>query len=80
MYVACGLLSDARKPFDEMSKRDFNSWAIMIAGYADNGEYEQVIRLFVSDKFRYIMYSCGSFPVSWIMVCVLKACVETMNV
>ncbi|GKA41074.1 pentatricopeptide repeat-containing protein [Tanacetum coccineum] len=63
-----------------MSKRDFNSWAIMIAGYADNGEYKEVIRLFVNDKFRYIMYSCGSFPVSWIMVCVLKACGETMNV
>ncbi|GKC49502.1 pentatricopeptide repeat-containing protein [Tanacetum coccineum] len=80
MYVSCGSLDNARKVFDEMSKKDFNSWAIMIAGYADNGEYEEVIRLFVNDKFRYIMYSCGSFPVSWIMVCVLKACGETMNV
>ncbi|GJU05603.1 pentatricopeptide repeat-containing protein [Tanacetum coccineum] len=80
MFVSCGNLENARKVFDEMSKRDFNSWAIMIAGYADNGEYEEVIRLFVNDKFRYIMYSCGSFPVSWIMVCVLKACGETMNV
>nr|GEV21564.1 pentatricopeptide repeat-containing protein At1g31790 [Tanacetum cinerariifolium] len=52
----------------------------MIAGYANNGEYKEVIRLFVNDKFRYIMYSCGSFLVSWIMVCVLKACGETMNV
>ncbi|GJZ42279.1 kinase-like domain, phloem protein 2-like protein [Tanacetum coccineum] len=80
MYVSCGTLDIARKVFDEMSKEDFNSWAIMIAGYADNGEYEEVIRLFVDDKFRYIMYSCGSFPVSWIMVCVLKACGEMMNV
>nr|GFB83951.1 pentatricopeptide repeat-containing protein At1g31790 [Tanacetum cinerariifolium] len=80
MYVSCGILDNARKVFDEMSKRDFNSWAIMIAGYADNGEYEEVIRLFVNDKFRYIMYSCGSFLVSWIMVCVLKACGEKMNV
>ncbi|GJS22557.1 protein kinase, ATP binding site-containing protein [Tanacetum coccineum] len=80
MYVSCGSLDNARKVFDEMSKRDFNSWAIMIAGYADNGEYEEVIRLFVNDKFRYIMYSCGGFLVSWIMVCVLKACGETINV
>ncbi|GKA01763.1 pentatricopeptide repeat-containing protein [Tanacetum coccineum] len=80
MYVSCGNLDNARKVFDEKSKQDFNSWAIMIAGYADNGEYEEVIRLFVNDKFRHIMYSCGSFPVSWIMVCVLKACGETMNV
>ncbi|GJU99144.1 ribonuclease H-like domain-containing protein [Tanacetum coccineum] len=72
--------SNVRKVFDEMSKKDFNSWAVMIAGYADNGEYEEVIKLFVNDKFRYIMYSCVSFPVSWIMVCVLKACGETMNV
>ena len=47
MYVACGLLSDARKPFDEMSKRDFNSWVIMIAGHADNGECEEVVKLFI---------------------------------
>nr|GEV21565.1 hypothetical protein [Tanacetum cinerariifolium] len=80
MYVSCGSLDNARKVFDEMSKRDFKSWAIMIAGYADNGEHKQVIRLFVNDKFRYIMYSCGSFLVSWIMVYVLKACGETMNV
>ncbi|GJU20925.1 pentatricopeptide repeat-containing protein [Tanacetum coccineum] len=80
MYLSCGSLDYARKVFDEMSKKDFNSWAIMIAGYADNGEYEEVIKLFVNDKFRYIMYSCVSLPVSWIMVCVLKACGETMNV
>ncbi|GJV42984.1 pentatricopeptide repeat-containing protein [Tanacetum coccineum] len=73
-------LDNARKMFDEMSKKDFNSWAIMIVGYADNSEYEEVIRLFVNDKFWYIMYSFGSFPVSWIVVCVLKACGETMNV
>nr|GEZ49015.1 hypothetical protein [Tanacetum cinerariifolium] len=46
MYVSCGSLDIARKVFDEMSKKDFNSWAIMIAGYADNGEYKEVIRLF----------------------------------
>ncbi|GJW77845.1 pentatricopeptide repeat-containing protein [Tanacetum coccineum] len=49
MYVSCGSLDNVRKVFDEMSKRDFNSWAIMIAGYADNGEYEQVIRLVWGD-------------------------------
>ncbi|GJZ44639.1 protein root UVB sensitive 1, chloroplastic, partial [Tanacetum coccineum] len=75
-----GHLTSGLQQFLRMNSRDFNSWAIMIEGYADNGEYEEVIRLFVNDKFRYIMYSCGSFPVSWIMVCVLKACGETMNV
>nr|GEX36336.1 pentatricopeptide repeat-containing protein At1g31790 [Tanacetum cinerariifolium] len=43
MYVACGCLDNARKLFDEMSKKDFNSWAIMIAGYADKGESEEVV-------------------------------------
>ena len=51
LYSSCGVMEDAEKVFDEMSKRDFNLWAIMIAGYADNGEYEDVIRLFVSDNF-----------------------------
>nr|GEV56724.1 protein root UVB sensitive 1, chloroplastic [Tanacetum cinerariifolium] len=42
MYVACGCLDNARNVFDEMSKKDFNSWAIMIARYADKGESEEV--------------------------------------
>ncbi|KAJ0802251.1 putative tetratricopeptide-like helical domain superfamily [Helianthus annuus] len=79
MFISCGCMENARQVFDEMSKRDFNSWAIMIAGYADRGEYEEVINLFTDPKLQYIMYSCSSFPVSWVFVCVLKACANTVN-
>nr|XP_043628777.1 pentatricopeptide repeat-containing protein At1g31790 [Erigeron canadensis] len=79
MYVSCGCLPNARQVFDEMTKRDFNSWAVMIAGYSDIGDYEEVINLFMSSEFRYIVYSCSSFHVSWVLVCVLKACANTLN-
>ncbi|GJW58411.1 pentatricopeptide repeat-containing protein [Tanacetum coccineum] len=62
MYVSCGNLDNARKVFDEKSKQDFNSWAIMIAGYADNGEYEEVIRLVWGDD------ECGAWGASsWVV-------------
>ncbi|KAL8239231.1 hypothetical protein R6Q59_015798 [Mikania micrantha] len=79
MFISCGCMHNARQVFDEMTKRDFNSWAIMIAGYADSGEYEKVINLFTNPKLQYIIYSCNSFPVSWVFVCVLKACASTLN-
>ncbi|KAK1430797.1 hypothetical protein QVD17_13814 [Tagetes erecta] len=79
MFISCGCIQNARQVFDEMSKRDFNSWAIMIAGYADNGDYEEVINLFADPKLQYILYSCSSFPVSWVFVCVLKACGKILN-
>uniref|UniRef100_A0AAP0DV80 Pentatricopeptide repeat-containing protein n=1 Tax=Deinandra increscens subsp. villosa TaxID=3103831 RepID=A0AAP0DV80_9ASTR len=79
MFISCGCMQNARQVFDEMTKRDFNSWAIMIAGYADSGDYEEVISLFTNPKLHYIIYSCSSFPVSWVFVCVLKACASTFN-
>ncbi|KAI3756132.1 hypothetical protein L1987_55946 [Smallanthus sonchifolius] len=80
MFISCGCMQNARQVFDEMTKRDFNSWAIMIAGYTDSGDYQEVINLFTDPKLQYIIYSCSSFPVSWVFVCVLKACANTLNV
>ncbi|XP_071737318.1 pentatricopeptide repeat-containing protein At1g31790 [Rutidosis leptorrhynchoides] len=79
MFVTCRCMLNSRQVFDEMTKRDFNSWAIMIAGYTDIGEYDEVIELFICSDFQYIMYSCRSFPISWVLVCVLKACADTKN-
>lgn len=79
MFISCGCIPNARQVFDEMTKRDFNSWAIMIAGYADTGDYEEVVNLFINPKLQYIIYSCNTFPVSWVFVCVLKACAHTLN-
>ncbi|XP_028094780.1 pentatricopeptide repeat-containing protein At1g31790-like [Camellia sinensis] len=83
MYVSCGLVDNARHVFDKMPTKDCNSWAAMIAGYMDNDNYEEVINLFVemrcSLQYHQINADMLGFPESWIIVCILKACVQTMN-
>ncbi|KAI3860618.1 hypothetical protein MKW98_017253 [Papaver atlanticum] len=51
LYVKCGFsllspMSDARKLFDQMEKRDELSWMSMITGYVRNGEIESARELF----------------------------------
>lgn len=51
LYVKCGFslsspMSDARKLFDQMEKRDELSWMNMITGYVRNGEIESARELF----------------------------------
>lgn len=35
-YVFCGFFEEVRKLFDEMFKRDFFIWNMMISGYVKN--------------------------------------------
>ncbi|KAI3439749.1 uncharacterized protein J3R85_004393 [Psidium guajava] len=75
MYAVCGCLVSARKVFEGMLQRDFNSWAILTVGYVEEGEYEEAISLFLR------MLCCinvSEIP-SWIVVCILKACVHSVN-
>lgn len=85
MNVCCNCMPTARELFDKMSVRNAYSWAVMIGGYFENGEYRLVIDLFLemlswdgakSDEFDDDLISTA---VSGIIVCVLKACVKTMN-
>ncbi|KAJ0098618.1 hypothetical protein Patl1_22236 [Pistacia atlantica] len=76
LHVSCGQLYTARQLFDQMSLRDFNSWAIMILGYIDIADYQESIALFV--QMMKLQQQELVFP-SWIIVCILKACVCTMN-
>ncbi|RVW95367.1 Pentatricopeptide repeat-containing protein [Vitis vinifera] len=46
MYAKLGLLSLARKQFDEMTVRDVPTWNSMIAGYARCGDLEGALELF----------------------------------
>ncbi|KAJ4710353.1 putative Pentatricopeptide repeat-containing protein [Melia azedarach] len=82
MHVSCGELCVARQLFDEMTLKDFNSWAIMIVGYIDVAEYEESITLFVEMVEQQKLLKTGhmllEFP-AWIIICILKACVCTMN-
>lgn len=85
MNVSCNCMLNAEELFDKMSVRNAYSWAAMIGGYFENGEYCGVIDLFLEmlswdrakgDKFDDDLISTA---VSGILVCVLNACVKTMN-
>lgn len=45
-YAKCGELSDARKLFDQMGKRDVLAWTTLISGYAKWGDMESARALF----------------------------------
>lgn len=46
MYASCGELEIARNVFDEMPRRDVMTWNSILAGYAKNGRWDEVVRLF----------------------------------
>lgn len=83
MYVSCYLIEYAQKLFDKMTARSSCSWAVMVAGYFENGDYGKVIDLFVEMRRCDCANGEGgdldSIAVSGIVVCVLKACAKTMN-
>ncbi|KAH7435392.1 hypothetical protein KP509_06G062800 [Ceratopteris richardii] len=43
LYTESGLLEDAQKVFDEMSKRDVVTWTELISGYIEHGHYETAL-------------------------------------
>ncbi|XP_042035326.1 pentatricopeptide repeat-containing protein At1g31790-like [Salvia splendens] len=83
MYVSSGCLEHARKVFDEMTVRDFNSWAILIAGCVQNGEFNEATELFVKMLSDKELENAGAdqmgFSVPGILMCVLRACVCTVD-
>eukprot|EP01018_Ginkgo_biloba_P029573 Gb_20749 [translate_table: standard] len=46
MYAKCGEMEDAREIFEEMPERNVVSWNAMIAGYVQNGDGEEALKLF----------------------------------
>ncbi|KAL2525352.1 Pentatricopeptide repeat-containing protein [Abeliophyllum distichum] len=83
MYMCCGCFEYARQLFDQMRVRNFNSRAVMIAGYVENGKHREAIDLFIEmlieEKFRDAHDDEIKFAVSGTLVCVLKACVNTTD-
>lgn len=45
-YVECGKVTDARKVFDEMPKRDISGWVVMIGACARNGYFQESLDMF----------------------------------
>ncbi|CAI9106808.1 OLC1v1006034C1 [Oldenlandia corymbosa var. corymbosa] len=59
-YARCGVLSDARRLFDQMGTRDVLAWTTLVSGYAKWGDMESARALF--DKMP------ERNPVSWTSV------------
>ncbi|WOH11471.1 hypothetical protein DCAR_0830958 [Daucus carota subsp. sativus] len=80
LFSYCGCMSIARQLFDEMHDKDSNSWAAMMAGYMSRGDHSDVIELFVEmQRYKDAHENVVWFQYSWILVCVIQACVETDN-
>ncbi|XP_021909376.1 putative pentatricopeptide repeat-containing protein At3g49142 [Carica papaya] len=45
MYGKCGCLVEARRVLDEMPRRDVVSWNSMVAGYAQNGRFDDALEI-----------------------------------
>ena len=52
VYSKCGLVGEARRIFDRMCGRDHVSWGTMMAGYAHNGYFNEVLELFDEMKSK----------------------------
>nr|XP_009596111.1 pentatricopeptide repeat-containing protein At1g31790 [Nicotiana tomentosiformis] len=80
MLVSCGCFQHARQLFDKMRVRNSKSWAAIIVGCVENDECEEALRLFLAMQSETgNLCKCGDLIDDGILVCVLKACVEMMN-
>ncbi|KAL9422444.1 hypothetical protein AB3S75_034672 [Citrus x aurantiifolia] len=74
-YSKCGLISDARKMFDEMPQRCIVSWNTIIGSYTTNGREQEAVALFIN------MLREGKTPYSEFTVSsVLCACAAKRDV
>ncbi|KAL5541555.1 hypothetical protein UlMin_009265 [Ulmus minor] len=70
MYGKCGSINDARRVFNEMSKRNLITWNAMISSCAHQGHGDMALALF--EEMRSGI--CGIRPNYVTFVCVLSAC------
>lgn len=68
MYGKCGSLKSARKLFDEMPDRNVVSWTAVIAGYSQNGQEIEAIKLYLQ------MLKSGIMPDQFTFGSVIRAC------
>ncbi|XP_057856842.2 pentatricopeptide repeat-containing protein At4g14850 [Cryptomeria japonica] len=70
MYAKCHDTDLARKVFDKMAERSVVSWTAMIAGYVQNGDCWECLKLFSRMRRQEQFYKPNEFT----FPCVLKAC------
>eukprot|EP00249_Psilotum_nudum_P027279 c34775_g1_i1 orf=2-478(+) len=68
MYAKCRSIEQARCMFDRMCERDVVSWNAMLAGYAQYGNSEEVLRLFQQMQWESMKPDRVTF------ISILKAC------
>ncbi|XP_054824193.1 pentatricopeptide repeat-containing protein At2g37310 isoform X1 [Prosopis cineraria] len=73
-YSKCDQLGFARTIFDRMPRRDIVSWNAMIAGYSQNGFYEECKQLYLE-----MLGSTGFSPDAMTVVSVLQACAQSKD-
>ncbi|KAF7818559.1 pentatricopeptide repeat-containing protein [Senna tora] len=73
-YSRCDELGLARTVFDRMPRRDIVSWNSMIAGYSQNGFYEDCKQLYLE-----MLSSAGFNPNAITFVSVLQACAQSKD-
>lgn len=83
MYASCQCIDYAEKLFERMSVRSVNSWAAMISGYFENGDFGEVVNMFVEmrscNRTKSECVDMENIAFCVIVVCGLKACAKTMN-
>ncbi|XP_031092424.1 pentatricopeptide repeat-containing protein At3g53360, mitochondrial [Ipomoea triloba] len=68
MFGKCGSMRDARRVFDQMVERNVVSWTSVIAGYSQNDQEIEAIRLYFQ------MRQSGIMPDPFTFGSLLKAC------
>ena len=68
MYSKCGNIEDAKRVFKGMPQPDLVSWTSLIAGYAQNGQPNEALKLFE------LLLKSGTQPDHITFVGVLSAC------
>ncbi|MCO5552440.1 hypothetical protein L7F22_005951 [Adiantum nelumboides] len=68
MYARCGALQKSQKVLEEVDVRDAVSWSALIAGYAQQGQWQEALGYF------HRMLSEGISLDAITYECILKAC------
>ncbi|XP_020518223.1 putative pentatricopeptide repeat-containing protein At3g25060, mitochondrial [Amborella trichopoda] len=68
LYAKCSRLCEARRVFDEMTKRDLVSWTSMVTGYSQNGFGNEAFAVFREMEYE------GVRADSVVMVGLVQAC------
>ncbi|XP_020963113.1 putative pentatricopeptide repeat-containing protein At3g49142 isoform X2 [Arachis ipaensis] len=79
MYGKCGCLLEARRALDEVPSRDVVSWNSMVAGYAQNMQFDDALEVCremeaLKQKPDAEMQNSGLSPDSIAFVAILSAC------